>query len=148
MAEAIDIRELNERIERQSAFVTNLMTGMDQMSAAVKPLKDVPEFTNILLMFSNPILGMIAGLVLTAIIQSSSASVGCFVFFWQREDSKRAIAYSDNNSPVDCYGARVRVGERCSSSESLSVDFIVISITSLDIQITSCFYRIYRGISL
>lgn len=53
-----------------------LMTGMDQMSAAVKPLKDVPEFTNILLMFSNPILGMLAGLMLTAIIQSSSASVG------------------------------------------------------------------------
>lgn len=53
-----------------------LMTGMDAMSAAVKPLADVPEFTNILTMFSNPILGMIAGLVLTAIIQSSSASVG------------------------------------------------------------------------
>ena len=53
-----------------------LMTGMDQMSAAVKPLRDVPEFTNILLMFSNPIFGMLAGLVLTAIIQSSSASVG------------------------------------------------------------------------
>lgn len=53
-----------------------LMFGMDAMSAAVKPLADVPEFTNILLMFSNPILGMLAGLVLTAIIQSSSASVG------------------------------------------------------------------------
>ena len=53
-----------------------LMTGMDGMSAAVKPLKDVPQFTNLLLMFSNPILGMIAGMVLTAIIQSSSASVG------------------------------------------------------------------------
>ncbi len=53
-----------------------LMTGMDAMSAAVKPLADVPEFTNILLMFSNPVLGMIAGLALTAIIQSSSASVG------------------------------------------------------------------------
>ncbi len=53
-----------------------LMFGMDTMSAAVKPLADVPEFTNILLMFSNPILGMIAGAVLTAIIQSSSASVG------------------------------------------------------------------------
>ncbi len=53
-----------------------LMTGMDQMSAAVAPLKDVPEFTNILLMFSNPILGMLAGMVLTAVIQSSSASVG------------------------------------------------------------------------
>ena len=53
-----------------------LMTGMDTMSGAVKPLADVPEFTNILLMFSNPILGMIAGAVLTAVIQSSSASVG------------------------------------------------------------------------
>lgn len=53
-----------------------LMTGMEIMSDAVKPLADVPEFTNILTMFSNPILGLIAGLVLTAIIQSSSASVG------------------------------------------------------------------------
>jgi len=53
-----------------------LMTGMDNMSAAVKPLANVPEFTNILLMFSNPILGLIAGAVLTAVIQSSSASVG------------------------------------------------------------------------
>ncbi|MBR5578352.1 MAG: Na/Pi cotransporter family protein [Lachnospiraceae bacterium] len=53
-----------------------LMFGMDTMSGAVKPLADVPEFTNILLAFSNPILGMLAGLVLTAVIQSSSASVG------------------------------------------------------------------------
>lgn len=53
-----------------------LMTGMGNMSAAVEPLKDVPQFTNLLTMFSNPILGMIAGAVLTAIIQSSSASVG------------------------------------------------------------------------
>ncbi len=53
-----------------------LMVGMDTMSGAVEGLRDVPEFTNILLMFSNPILGMLAGLVLTAVIQSSSASVG------------------------------------------------------------------------
>ena len=53
-----------------------LMTGMDAMSAAVKPLANVPEFTNILLMFSNPLLGMAAGAILTAVIQSSSASVG------------------------------------------------------------------------
>lgn len=53
-----------------------LMTGMETMSSAVEPLQDVPEFTNMLLKFSNPILGMLAGLVLTAIIQSSSASVG------------------------------------------------------------------------
>ena len=53
-----------------------LMFGMETMSSAVKPLADVPEFTNILLMFSNPLLGMLAGAILTAIIQSSSASVG------------------------------------------------------------------------
>lgn len=53
-----------------------LMFGMENMSNAVEPLKDVPEFTSILTMFSNPILGMLAGAVLTAVIQSSSASVG------------------------------------------------------------------------
>ncbi len=53
-----------------------LMTGMDIMSDAVKPLADVPEFTNILLMFKNPFLGVLAGAALTGIIQSSSASVG------------------------------------------------------------------------
>lgn len=53
-----------------------LMFGMDEMSSAVKPLANVPEFTNILTMFENPFLGMVAGAVLTAIIQSSSASVG------------------------------------------------------------------------
>ena len=55
---------------------TVLMTGMEMMSAAVKPLANVPEFTNILLMFRSPVLGMLAGLALTAVIQSSSASVG------------------------------------------------------------------------
>lgn len=53
-----------------------LMFGMESMSGAVKPLADVPEFTNILTMFRNPILGVIVGALLTAIIQSSSASVG------------------------------------------------------------------------
>ncbi len=53
-----------------------LMFGMETMSSAVKPLADVPEFTGILTKFSNPVLGMIAGAVLTAAIQSSSASVG------------------------------------------------------------------------
>ncbi|WMC92088.1 Na/Pi cotransporter family protein [Kineothrix sp. MB12-C1] len=53
-----------------------LMFGMDTMSAAVKPLADVPEFTGILTAFSNPLLGLVAGLILTAVIQSSSASVG------------------------------------------------------------------------
>ena len=52
------------------------MFGMETMSAAVEPLKDVEAFTNILTMFQNPILGVLAGAVLTAVIQSSSASVG------------------------------------------------------------------------
>ncbi|MBQ2944594.1 MAG: Na/Pi cotransporter family protein [Ruminococcus sp.] len=53
-----------------------LMFGMDAMSGAVAGLKNVPEFQNILIMFQNPILGVLAGAVLTGIIQSSSASVG------------------------------------------------------------------------
>ena len=53
-----------------------LMVGMDTMSDAVSELAKDPSFTSILTMFSNPILGLIAGLVLTAIVQSSSASVG------------------------------------------------------------------------
>ena len=53
-----------------------LMFGMETMSDAVAPLADVPEFTNILTMFSNPVMGILAGALLTAVIQSSSASVG------------------------------------------------------------------------
>ena len=53
-----------------------LMFGMETMSGAVSPLKDNPTFTGMLTAFSNPILGMAAGAVLTAVIQSSSASVG------------------------------------------------------------------------
>ena len=53
-----------------------LMTGMETMSDAVAGLKEVPQFTSLLTFFSNPVLGVLAGAVLTAIIQSSSASVG------------------------------------------------------------------------
>ena len=53
-----------------------LMFGMDTMSGAVAPLAENEKFTSILTMFSNPLLGVIAGMVLTAVIQSSSASVG------------------------------------------------------------------------
>lgn len=53
-----------------------LMFGMDTMSSAVSGLADVPAFRNLFVMFKNPILGMLVGAVLTAIIQSSSASVG------------------------------------------------------------------------
>ncbi len=53
-----------------------LMFGMETMSDAVSPLKDNTAFTGMLTAFSNPVLGMAAGAVLTAVIQSSSASVG------------------------------------------------------------------------
>ena len=53
-----------------------LMVGMETMSDAVSPLRDNEGFTSILTMFENPILGILAGLILTAIVQSSSASVG------------------------------------------------------------------------
>ncbi len=53
-----------------------LMVGMSMMSDSVSTLKDNESFKQILLMFENPILGVLAGLVLTAIVQSSSASVG------------------------------------------------------------------------
>ena len=50
-----------------------LMFGMDTMSSAVKPLAELDGFRNILTMFSNPILGVVAGAVITGVIQSSSA---------------------------------------------------------------------------
>lgn len=53
-----------------------LMYGMEMMSSAVEPLKDIPEFTSLFTMFTNPFLGMLVGALLTAVIQSSSASVG------------------------------------------------------------------------
>lgn len=53
-----------------------LMLGMNAMSSAVKPLAAVPEFTRVLTMFSNPILGVLCGIAVTAVMQSSSASVG------------------------------------------------------------------------
>lgn len=53
-----------------------LMIGMTTMSDAMAVLKEIPEFTSILTKFSNPLLGVAAGAILTAAIQSSSASVG------------------------------------------------------------------------
>lgn len=53
-----------------------LMFGMGFMSDSVKPLTESPQFAKILLAFNNPFLGILTGFVLTAIIQSSSASVG------------------------------------------------------------------------
>lgn len=53
-----------------------LMAGMEAMSGAVAPLRDVPAFTGLFVMFSHPLFGMLLGALLTAVIQSSSASVG------------------------------------------------------------------------
>ena len=52
------------------------MFGMNTMGSAVEPLSEVPEFREVMAKFSNPFLGVIVGAVLTAIIQSSAASVG------------------------------------------------------------------------
>ena len=53
-----------------------LMCGMELMSGAVSPLAESPEFSNVLVMFKNPVLGVLVGAVFTGIIQSSAASVG------------------------------------------------------------------------
>lgn len=53
-----------------------LMFGMDTMSNAVSGLANVPGFSNLFILFTNPLLGVLVGALLTAIIQSSSASVG------------------------------------------------------------------------
>lgn len=53
-----------------------LMVGMQQMSGAVAPLKDSEEFVSVLTAFNNPVLGILVGIVFTAILQSASASVG------------------------------------------------------------------------
>ncbi|NLY82228.1 MAG: Na/Pi cotransporter family protein [Clostridiales bacterium] len=53
-----------------------LMFGMEMMSDAMRPLADMPQFASVMTAFTNPFLGLLTGLVLTAIIQSSSASIG------------------------------------------------------------------------
>lgn len=68
--------EKNKSISSILLGFSVLIFGMDNMSSAVEPLKDTPAFTDILTMFSNPILGILAGALITAVIQSSSASVG------------------------------------------------------------------------
>lgn len=53
-----------------------LMTGMAAMSAAVEPLRDNPVFLSMLTTFSNPIIGILVGMGITCILQSSSATIG------------------------------------------------------------------------
>jgi len=68
----------NKRKNVGSIFVgfAILMFGMEVMAGAMAPLSDMPEFTRIMIAFSNPILGFIVGMVITMIVQSSSASIG------------------------------------------------------------------------
>lgn len=66
------------------------MAGMNTMSHAMSPLADEPWFMDLFLSFKNPILGVIAGAVLTAVLQSSSASVGIL----QALTSTGAVTYS------------------------------------------------------
>ena len=67
-----------------------LFTGMFQMEAAVLPLADLPEFTKLISIFTNPILGVLMGAVITAIIQSSAASIGIL----QALTTTGAVTYS------------------------------------------------------
>ncbi len=67
-----------------------LMTGMDAMSDSVSGLREVPEFANVLTLFSNPLLGVFIGALVTAVLQSSSASVGIL----QAVSSTGAVTYS------------------------------------------------------
>ncbi len=70
-----------------------LMTGMDLMGDAVKPLAEVPEFQQMFLMFENPLLGIMIGALLTALLQSSSASVGILQTFASTGIIKFSMAF-------------------------------------------------------
>ena len=69
----------NDKIRHIGEIIAGLgvlFIGMDMMGSAMKPLAEMEEFVNLLTKFENPILGILAGTVFTALIQSSSASVG------------------------------------------------------------------------
>jgi len=83
-------RELNE-IGKILAGFGILFIGMDMMSGSMAGLKDVPEFVNLMTSFSHPVLGILAGALFTAVIQSSSASVGIL----QGLASSGAILFKD-----------------------------------------------------
>ena len=69
-------RERQKNIASVLVGFSILMFGMETMSDGMRPLVSLPEFTRLLIRFRHPLWGMLAGIVLTAIIQSSSASVG------------------------------------------------------------------------
>ena len=69
----------NQRVQYIGEIVAGLgilFVGMNMMSSAMIPFRDYPPFINLMTRFSNPLVGIVAGMIFTAIIQSSSASVG------------------------------------------------------------------------
>ena len=69
----------NEKVHHISSIIAGLgilFIGMDMMGAAMEPLQESEAFINLMTQFSNPLLGILVGAVFTAVIQSSSASVG------------------------------------------------------------------------
>ncbi len=79
MGVAVIVFSKNQKWHHYASILAGLgilFIGMDMMSAAMKPLGQMPEFVALLTKFENPLLGILAGAGFTAIIQSSSASVG------------------------------------------------------------------------
>ena len=92
----------NPRIQRIGGIVAGfgvLFVGMDLMSSAMEPLKDMPEFISLVTAFSNPVLAMLVGVAMTALIQSSSAAVGLIQIL-----GATGVAPSDRHVP--CIGNR------------------------------------------
>lgn len=72
-------KEKNKNIAQIMIGFSVIMFGMSMMSGAAAPLSEVPQFKQLMAMFSNPILGLLVGFALTAVIQSSSATIGILI---------------------------------------------------------------------
>ena len=72
-------KEKNKNISQVMIGFSVIMFGMSMMSGAAAPLSEVPQFKQLMSMFSNPILGLLVGFLLTAVIQSSSATIGILI---------------------------------------------------------------------
>ncbi|MBQ9233269.1 MAG: Na/Pi symporter, partial [Lachnospiraceae bacterium] len=72
-------KEKNKNVAQVMIGFSVIMFGMSMMSGAAAPLSEVPQFKQLMSMFSNPILGLLVGFMLTAVIQSSSATIGILI---------------------------------------------------------------------
>ena len=79
-----------------------LMYGMQLMTEAVRPLADMPQFSELLVKFNNPLIGVLVGTLFTALIQSSAASIGIL----------QALSLTGN---ITCRSEERRVGKECRS---------------------------------